>query len=64
MLGVIRLVAAVMGKGAVSVIGLLFEIAIGIVVYLMLSLVWCLKTKNDHFYRLFGKWLPKRLAEK
>lgn len=64
MLGVIRLVAAVMGKGAVSVIGLLFEIAIGIVVYLMLSLVWCLKTKNDHFYRLFGKWLPKRLVEK
>lgn len=64
MLAVLRFLAAGLGGFAVTVPGLVLEVVGGMVVYLVLALVWCLLTKNAHFFRLFGKWIPKRLVER
>ena len=41
----------------VSAIGLVAEVLIGAAVYSVLSLLYCLATKNEEFFRLFGKYL-------
>lgn len=57
---IIRISTIVLGSYSVSVFGLCFEITIGCFVYLLLSIGWCLLTKNDSFIRLFSKWLPMK----
>ena len=61
MLAGIRLLAMLLGPFALTAPGLLIEVTAGAVVYAALAVVWCLTTKNPHFLRLFGKWLPERL---
>ena len=57
----VRLLNMVLGPFALTAPGLLSEIAIGVVLYGTLAAAWCLATRNPHFFRLFGKWLPERL---
>lgn len=64
MLAVVRLLARSMGSFAATVPGLAIEVVIGMTVYLAFALAWCLATRNAHFCRLFGKWLPMRLKER
>lgn len=60
MFAVVRLVVGIMGAGAATVYGLVVEVLVGMLVYLVLGVGWCLFTKNAHFYRLFSKWIPSR----
>ena len=57
----VRLLNMVLGPFALTAPGLLSEIVIGVVLYGTLAAAWCLATRNPHFFRLFGKWLPERL---
>lgn len=57
----IRLLSGLFGASAATIIGLIVEVLVGMVIYLVLALAWCVVTRNANFYRLFGRWLPKRL---
>lgn len=59
MLACVRLLVGLMGAFAATVPGLVVEVLAGSVIYAVLTIVWCIATKNVHFIRLFGRWLPK-----
>ncbi|QOY60348.1 flippase [Thermophilibacter immobilis] len=44
----------------ISLLTLLAEVVVGAIVYLGISIVWCLATKDVQFRRLFGKYLPRK----
>lgn len=52
MMAAIRLLAHVLGPSALTVGGLLGEVALGGVIYLTLSYVWCLVTKSPELKRV------------
>lgn len=61
MLVAVRLLAGAMGSFATTVFGLAIEVIVGMVVFIVLAVGWCLVTTNAHFFRLFGKYLPARM---
>lgn len=52
------------GVWGYSVQGLALEILVGACSYLVLSVAFCLLSNNQEFWRLFGRYLPKRARSK
>lgn len=61
MCGAVRMTAGFLGGSSSTVAGLFVEVVVGAAVYGLLSVGWCLVTKNEHFYQLSSSCLHKRL---
>lgn len=53
----IRFTSLLLGLEASTITGILTEVAVGALVYLVLSFVWCTFSKNREFETIFGKYL-------
>ncbi len=52
-------VASCLVSGLNPVAKLLVEIIVGVFVYAALSFAWCLRTRDEHFIRLFGRYISE-----